>query len=301
MQAVKKHQHKILIVEDEPIFVNIISEFIGSCGYDFDTAANGKQALEMLLAQPVETYSAILSDIEMPTMSGLELLKEVKSLASFAHIPFVLQTSHTDSDMIRRGIEGGAYYYLTKPLQPKVVCQIINAAILDFGKHQALVSKIENYKSGLDLLQSARFTLKTPEQAKHLAVSLCHLSAQPVKTSMGVYELVQNAIEHGNLGISYQEKGELIKERTFLAEIHRRLEHEDYQNRYVTIDYQIDETQKWLTISDMGAGFDFEQYLEFIPERLLDEHGRGIMMARVNGFQSIEYSNQGRTVRCLLY
>lgn len=301
MSVTQKQQHRILIVEDDPIFLEIICELLAGCGYRYDAAIDGAEALDMLMTQPVETYSAIFSDIEMPTMSGLELLQEVKSQEAFAQIPFVLQTSHTDSAIIKRGIEGGAYYYLTKPLQPKVVCQVLNAAIADSAKHKALLSQIENYKSGLQLIKQGRFTLQTPEEAKQLATTLCHLSTQPSKTSMGIFELVQNAIEHGNLGITYDEKSALLKNRTLPQEIRRRLQQPDLQERYVTVDYHSEGEQKILLITDMGDGFDFEQYLDFNPERLLDVHGRGIMMARVNGFQEIEYSNQGRTVRCILY
>jgi len=50
----------------------------------------------------------------------------------------------------------------------------------------------------------------------------------------------------------------------------------------------------------MGAGFDFEQYLVFSPERLTDSHGRGIMIANATCFKSMQFSHGGRTVTCTL-
>jgi len=292
---------RVLIVEDDVISLEIISQLLTNCGYLYETATDGEQALEKILAKPADYYSVILSDIEMPKMSGMDLLKKVKAIPAFADIPFVLETSHTQTDVIRECIQNGAYYYLTKPLVANLVCEILHAAIEDRNNQNSITSELDKYRTGISLLESGRFRLKTPAEAKILAATLCHLSKEPVKTSMGIYELVQNAIEHGNLGINYQEKGRLIKQRKLLREINQRLQSPLYQERYVTVEFKVKNHDKILVISDMGEGFDFEEYLECKPERLFDEHGRGITLSMLSGFQQIVYSNQGKTVTCLLH
>jgi len=103
-----------------------------------------------------------------------------------------------------------------------------------------------------------------------------HLDA----AELAITELMLNAVEHGNLNISFEEKSELLKNGAIFDEIERRLGEEKYRNRTARIEVRElgDETQ--VTINDDGEGFSWTDYLN--ENRLWSKspHGRGMMLAK---------------------
>ncbi|MBN2159320.1 MAG: ATP-binding protein [Spirochaetes bacterium] len=111
-------------------------------------------------------------------------------------------------------------------------------------------------------------------------------------------EIVINAIEHGNLGITYQEKSESIMEDRYFEFIAERRQDPKCRDRKVTIEYSLDPERVTYVITDQGAGFDHRNVLgnhSRDANRDMDAHGRGVSMAR-NIFDSIEYNEKGNMV-----
>ena len=113
---------------------------------------------------------------------------------------------------------------------------------------------------------------------------------------MGLSELLINAIEHGNLGISYAHKNLLKREGSWEAEITRRLSLPEYSGKKATVHFQRRNGLITFTITDQGQGFDWKKYLDFDPERAFDPNGRGIAMAGKIAFSRIEYQGTGNQV-----
>ena len=115
---------------------------------------------------------------------------------------------------------------------------------------------------------------------------------------MGLQELLLNAVEHGNLGIRYEEKTQLVLEDRWKNEVERRLELPQYRERQASVTYAKNTRTLTLTLTirDQGAGFDWRKYLEFDTKRAFDPNGRGIAMARMMGFDSMEYQGNGNQV-----
>ncbi|MGI9261419.1 MAG: response regulator [Woeseiaceae bacterium] len=84
--------HKILIVDDEPIVIRVIRLALAKEGYEVDTAPNGKVALEKIQASAPD---ALITDIEMPIMTGEELCKELHSSMPEREFPIFVATSLT--------------------------------------------------------------------------------------------------------------------------------------------------------------------------------------------------------------
>ena len=104
-----------------------------------------------------------------------------------------------------------------------------------------------------------------------------------------MHELLINAIEHGNLGITYAEKTELVLSGEWFAEVERRLADPIYAEKEAQLTFHAATDAITVNIQDAGHGFDWEQYLELSPERAADVHGRGISAARAMSFDSLEY------------
>ncbi len=116
--------------------------------------------------------------------------------------------------------------------------------------------------------------------------------------SQGLHELMVNAIEHGNLGISYAEKTHLLLANTWHAEIERRLAMPQNQAKYVTLDYRVKRDGAVVSIRDQGNGFDWQPYLSFQADRGFDPNGRGIAIAASLDVWSIHYQGNGNHVIC---
>ena len=116
----------ILIVEDSTQIRMIITKALQAEGYATRQGRNGLDGLEQLKqAQP----DLILSDINMPQMDGLEFFKAVRKNPRWVAIPFVFLTIHGTSEDIQRGRELGVEDYLTKPIEPEDLVNIINARL----------------------------------------------------------------------------------------------------------------------------------------------------------------------------
>jgi CheY-like chemotaxis protein len=125
----------ILVVEDEADLNKLIVEILESESIQIESAKDGLEALEMLEKKP--NISAILSDIHMPRMSGLELLKKLR--AQFRPIPFVILTAYGNPQSMREAIQLNATDFLDKPFSGEELVKVAKKAI-EYGEE---IKKIE--------------------------------------------------------------------------------------------------------------------------------------------------------------
>ncbi|MCF6298519.1 MAG: ATP-binding protein, partial [Thiomicrorhabdus sp.] len=144
-------------------------------------------------------------------------------------------------------------------------------------------------------LQTASFHIKTIEDAKSLACALAFITPKPQEAVVGLFELMTNAIEHGNLEITYEEKTTLILTNQLQAEIKRRQKLPENRDKFVSIKFERNSNALQFTIQDMGQGFNHASYLDFSVERAMDSHGRGVMIANKLSFDELHYEDNGRT------
>jgi anti-sigma regulatory factor (Ser/Thr protein kinase) len=109
-----------------------------------------------------------------------------------------------------------------------------------------------------------------------------------------IMEMITNAVEHGNLGIGYEDKSRFMSQGTWYAEIERRLSLPEHSGKFVDVHMNRFPDKITVLIEDMGKGFDFAKFLTLDEKRLLDNHGRGIAMARM--FLDLAYQGSGNRV-----
>ena len=141
----KRH---ILIVDDEPLVRRSLSELLTLSGYAVSTAANGKEALGLL-----KDYHAdiVITDIKMPELHGLQLLKEIKSIDS--DIPVILITSYGSIESAVEAMKQGAYDYITKPIVDSEIKIIIERLL----KQRRLLEENIKLREQLSTTQRERF------------------------------------------------------------------------------------------------------------------------------------------------
>ena len=289
----------ILIVDDEELNREIILEILDGQAYKLSTAEDGKIAWE-LLKDSIDTFDVIILDQVMPEMDGMELLTRIRNHPRFIHCPVIMQTEKAAKNEILEGIKAGAYYYLTKPVEKEMLLSILGSAVAERQQYLALCDRLRNRFDTSGFIDNAQFRFKTFEEANEISSLLAAACSDSEKVINGLSEFMVNAIEHGNLGISYDEKSQLLQNGIWEDEIQQRLDHEHYKDRYAKVDFQRTGNSVEITISDDGEGFDWEKYLGFDPERAAHTHGRGIALANCMSFDNVEYQGSGNIVKLFL-
>ncbi|RYZ55371.1 MAG: response regulator [Proteobacteria bacterium] len=112
--SILKPDLKILIVDDFPTMRRIVKTLMKQNGYtNFTEAEDGEQALRMLNAEM--DYEMVVSDWNMPNMTGLELLKAVRADAKLKHLPFLMVTAEAEKENIIEAVKAGVSNYIVKP------------------------------------------------------------------------------------------------------------------------------------------------------------------------------------------
>ena len=284
---------KILVVDDEPLNLEILLEYFKGETSVAPQATNCGEHAWQLLSDPDNAYALILLDRMMPGLDGIELLLRIKADPRLCSIPVIMQTAASSAEQIRQGLEAGAYYYLTKPYRRDNLLAIVHAALSDAKAHDALRQQLHRHIDSLNFLNQAEFSIRTLDEAERLASFIAQASPNPDTAVVGISELLINAIEHGNLGLSYAEKSRLKLEDNWQAEISRRSALPENIAKEVRVSFLRRDNDLTFRIADQGKGFDWQNFLEIDPERAFDPNGRGIALARMMSFSNIHYEGCG--------
>jgi CheY-like chemotaxis protein/anti-sigma regulatory factor (Ser/Thr protein kinase) len=288
---------KILLVDDSPGHISLLGGILDA-DYDILVANNGLEALKLVKD---ECPDLILLDVVMPEMDGYEVCQKLKSDPTTHDIPVVFTTANTNPEEIAKGLEVGASYYLTKPIDIKILRAVVKSVLSEQAASRALQEEAQDTTSTLNrFLDSGNFSIKTTDEANELAVLLARFCPDPKRSVLGLGELLVNAVEHGNLGITYDEKTDLYENDQWKAEVERRLLLPENRDKQVVVQYEHLDGELRFLITDQGEGFDWKPYLEIDPARVFDTHGRGIAMAAKVSFDSIQYQNRGNEVLIII-
>lgn len=288
-------KERVLVVDDEQLNLFIIEEFLEQEDIELEMHSSPLEAWSSLSAAD-SNFSLVVLDRMMPELDGMELLRRMKREARFGDIPVIMQTAASSPDQVREGLEAGAYYYLTKPYEPEALISIVRAALEDRRARQLLRSRAARLEEAQALIRSVEYSFVTLDDISALVPVLADMCPSPNVVAPGLSDLMVNAVEHGNLGVSYQEKSLLKWEGDWEEEIRRRLALPQFHGRFATV--RVERDTEWLTftIADQGEGFEWSKFLTFDPERAFDPNGRGIAMAGMMSFASLEYQGKGNVV-----
>lgn len=130
-----KQKYKILIVDDEEGIVEVLKSHLKLEGYTVDTANSAAEAFNKVKK---DKYHIVLTDIVMPEMDGIELLREIKSYDALTQV--IMMTGYSTMDKTISSLEFGANDYILKPF--KSVEQVIQ--IIDYSVH-----KLERWRESI--------------------------------------------------------------------------------------------------------------------------------------------------------
>jgi two-component system chemotaxis response regulator CheY len=117
---------KILIVDDCQTTRKLLGHYLKTRGYSVVFAENGLDALEKLGTDPV---NLIMTDLNMPYMDGMELIKTLRSDPAWSEIPILMVTTENDEEEREKAFSSGANGYMVKPVTGDAIAQNIKAII----------------------------------------------------------------------------------------------------------------------------------------------------------------------------
>jgi len=298
----------VLIVDDEEdIRYSFMDRFEDL--YRVFAARDGAQALEILRREP--DLSAVVTDVRMPVMSGLELIRNGRAINP--DVGFIVVSGHAEATDVIQALRAGARNFLRKPysldeLQEALATEVRSFhAIRQSRSLRDRVRDAERLIVGIDSMQ-----LRVPNDltwvnplAFRMASTLANIPIcgedGRLNVALGLVEMLINAIEHGNLGITGPEKS-LLKQRgeaAYLAELEKRARLEPYRSRFIHVTFRLDSEQATFDIEDEGDGFDIGSIPNpEDPGQLFALHGRGILLTRAY-FDDVIYNDKGNAVRLM--
>jgi two-component system chemotaxis response regulator CheY len=120
---------KLLVVDDSPTMRRIMVQMLKRIGYsDISEAENGQAALERLRVEG--DFELLLTDWNMPIMTGMELTKAVRTDARLAGTPILMVTTRNMKEDIVAAMKAGVNNYVTKPFDPKTIKEKIDKVLL---------------------------------------------------------------------------------------------------------------------------------------------------------------------------
>jgi CheY-like chemotaxis protein/anti-sigma regulatory factor (Ser/Thr protein kinase) len=283
---------RVLVVDDQEALRTLLSRLLDREGFDPVEAGDGERAVELFKS---ESPLVVVSDIMMPKMDGLALLTEIKRIDANATV--ILMTGQGNEDVLLKALRGGATNFFKKPFNVRELIDEIRK-VVEF--------RLEAARSTLfsPFLQEETKTFVLPRAdspyfpvINQITLQLpCLMAPEDIlNIKIGIEEMITNALEHGNLGITFDEKSKALEQGRLPELFQERSRMSDSAGRKVCIRSHLGQDLFEITISDEGAGFDWRALPEVAPENLLAYNGRGIFLTKIY-FDEVLYSGTGNEV-----
>lgn len=285
---------QILVVEDSPTQAAFIRAILESVGYHVDVASDGVKAWERIQAvQP----DAVLTDLQMPEMDGLELVEAVSG--QFPGVPIVLMTAMGSEEIAAQALNRGAASYVPKlNIETDIIPTM--ERVLALKKRSLRHAEADRWATELQ----RKFVLENldtvvPKVINRLQDDLASFKlwneGVRLQVGMALDEALVNAIHHGNLEASSTLRvGNSGADYSDLIE--KRRDEKPYRDRRVTVVSSVSLEGARFVIRDEGPGFDPSDVPDpLAPENLEKVSGRGLLL--INTFMDeVSHNDQGNEI-----
>lgn len=267
---------RILVVEDSPTQAMQLRILLEDAGFETEIGRNGMEGLDAVgRAVP----DAVLTDLDMPEMNGLELVEAIRG--QYPSVPVILMTALGSEEIAAQALRKGAASYVPKRYLDRDIVPVINIVL---GVSQAA----RDQHRVLEYLARTEFHYRVendPVLVPHLIghirehvarMRLCD-ETELIRVGMALNEALLNAMYHGNLEVDSELRQD--DERTFHAMAARRRTESPYCDRRVDMIARISPSQSVYIVRDEGSGFDPASLPDPSDPTNLDRiGGRGLML-----------------------
>ncbi|MFM9964313.1 MAG: response regulator [Planctomycetaceae bacterium] len=244
---------RILIVEDSLTQSTLLKEALRSHGFEVTVAEDGAAALEAISRQPPH---AVLTDLLMPVMNGLELVEQIRK--RFPRVPTILVTEYGSEDVAAEALHRGAVGYIPKRrLKSDLVPSL--ERVLGIAKanprHKKLIEELTSNELRFELDNDLSVI---PHLVSHLQdcvglMQLCDETAQ-LRLGIALSEALTNAVYHGNLELSSEQRNS--DGRNWFDFALKCAQEAPFRDRKVHVQASLSHQSAKFVIRDEGPGFD---------------------------------------------
>jgi len=268
----------ILVVDDSSEVRDVAASCLRDHGMSPVFAENGRVALDVLARR---SFDAVLTDLHMPEMDGLELVKRMRR--DHPHVPVVLMTSRGSEKAAFDALRAGALSYVPKRELRGSLCDAMRTVVaaVEAKRHRERTLKPvagdeSHFVLGYEMEATA--ALVSHLQANLEELHFCDETGLfQVSTALG--EAFNNAIDHGNLELDSAIREESIEQYYRLRQ--ERSLVQPYRNRRVHVTERVGTEDVTYVVRDEGKGFDVRSVPDpRVSENLLKASGRGLMLIR---------------------
>jgi CheY-like chemotaxis protein len=289
----------VLVVDDSAVDRRLASMLLSrGTTLSVETANNGLAALEYLKrCEP----DVVVTDLQMPEMDGLELIRRVRT--QHPHVPVVLMTAHGSEELAVEALEAGAANYVPKSALPE--------RLLDTVEHVIAVSRADrNFDRLAQCVSWAEFAVQLENDASLIdplvdvvqrlvdKVQLCDATGR-VRVGIALEESLLNALYRGNLELSFEQMQEdranLLQGLSMGLADERRAQ-SPYNERKIFVKVHVSPEELRILVRDEGPGFDVVPVADSDdPAALAREGGRGLVLMRTF-MDEVTYNDTGNEV-----
>lgn len=250
----------------------------------------------------------VILDNDSLIYNAFEILKRIKGINP--KIGIIIISRDISKELSLKALNSGAYNLI--PLDDNLEENVILCI-------RSFFVGIQNDKLNVEVIQfifDQDITYKIPNSLRYIPIITHHLTRDLMQVGLineerlegvklGLQEMMVNAIEHGNLEISFEKKSELLKDGQDLFDIIENYsKREEYMKKYVTVNFKLTREKATYKIKDEGPGFDWKTMIKNIYDltnasNIFIEHGRGIIMAK-KYFDEFSYNDKGNEVTLVI-
>jgi CheY-like chemotaxis protein/anti-sigma regulatory factor (Ser/Thr protein kinase) len=284
----------VLVVDDSAVDRRLVTGLLRrKGGLDVDSANDGCEALEMIrLRMP----DLVVTDLRMPNMDGLELVRNVRR--QYPSLPVILITSMGSEEIAAEALRQGAASYVPKRSLGKdlvdTVRHVLSVAALQ-RTHARLMGRMSRIE--YDVVLDNDWSLVDP-LVRYIEDGVTHLGfcddTDRMRIGVALREALLNAIYHGNLEVSSDlREGDGEAYRLLAVE---RSKQSPYRDRRVYVDTKLSQEEAMFTIRDEGKGFNVAALPDpRDPSNLEKASGRGVLLIRMF-MDDVTYNASGNQV-----
>jgi DNA-binding response OmpR family regulator len=284
---------RVLVVEDSSTQALQIQFMLEDAGFEVEVARNG---VEGLAAIDRSAPDAVLTDLDMPEMNGLELVEAVRR--KHPTVPILLMTAMGSEDIAALALQKGAASYVPKKNLARDIVKTLRT-VLDMARADRHEHRV------LECLTATEFHFRLDNDPTLIPLLIGHLrehmsrmrfgdETDLIRVNVALNEALHNAVFHGNLEVSSDLRQE--DERVFYDLAEQRRKQAPYRDRHVDMIVKVGRSEAVYVVRDEGKGFDPSGLPDPTDPSNLDRiGGRGLLLIRTF-MDSVSHNRRGNEI-----
>lgn len=290
----------IIVVDDEEVIRFTLQKKLSRLGYNVISLERAEDVFYILKNE--EKIDLIITDIKLRKMDGIELLRRISGQGE--SIPVLIISGHGNVDDAIKALRYGASDFIRKPFDINDIASSVRSILRrkhekqlaeSFAKYMkyeksvytipndSTVSNAISYRLTKDLVPSGLFNATTAENI-----------------TLALQEAINNAMFHGNLGVSSSIREELGV-KGYNEEIEKRKAEDKYKDFKVNVTYELTNEYVEYVVEDQGKGFDFKSLPDpRDPENFFKNSGRGLLIIQIH-MDEVEWNKKGNIIKLKKY